>query len=158
MWARLYDIFEESISFVFFSVIFVFMVFEVFTRYLLDISHSWNIELCRYSFVWLTFAGAAYLRKENGHIRIAFFMNYLERTLPLWARRGIWLLKEILTIGFLVLLIYYGFILANKTWRFRSQAMQIPQFFLYISVSVGGLLYLVREIPAAVREFKAQRS
>jgi TRAP-type C4-dicarboxylate transport system permease small subunit len=157
MWVRLYDLFEESIPILFFSVIFFFMVFEVFTRYLFDISHAWNIELCRYSFVWLSFAGAAYLRRENGHIRIEFLMNYLDRTLPLWARRGIWLFKEALTVGFLVFLIYYGFILANRTWRFRSQAMQVPQFFLYISVTVGGLLYLIREIPTAVREFKEKR-
>ena len=84
MWVRLYDLFEESIPILFFSVIFFFMVFEVFTRYLFDISHAWNIELCRYSFVWLSFAGAAYLRRENGHIRIEFLMNYLDRTLPLF--------------------------------------------------------------------------
>jgi len=81
---RIYDIVEESIPFVFFSIIFFFMVFNVLTRYLFDTSYSWNIELCRYSFVWLTFAGAAYLRKENDHIRIEFVINILNRKLPLW--------------------------------------------------------------------------
>ena len=150
---RIYDIFEESIAFGFFSIIFFLMVFGVITRYLFDTSYPWNIELCRYSFVWLTFAGAAYLRKENGHIRIEFVSNFLNKKLPLGGRKGIWLCKEILTIGFLIVLLYYGFILANKTWRFKSQAMQIPQFCLYISVSVGALLYLIREIPGAIRDF-----
>jgi TRAP-type C4-dicarboxylate transport system permease small subunit len=155
---RIYDIFEESIPFVFFSIIFFFMVFNVLTRYLFDTSYPWNIELCRYSFVWLTFAGAAYLRREDSHIRIEFVSHFLDRKLPLWARRGIWLLKEILTVGFLIVLVYHGFILANKTWRFKSQAMQIPQFYLYISVTVGGLLYLFREIPAAIRDFRTALS
>jgi len=74
------------------------------------------------------------------------------------ARRGIWLFSEILTVGFLIVLVYFGFILADKTWRFKSQAMQIPQFFLYISVPVGALLYLFREIPGAIREFKTDLS
>ena len=155
---RIYDIFEEFIPFLFFSIIFFFMVFNVLTRYLFDTSYSWNIELCRYSFVWLTFAGAAYLRKENGHIRIEFVINLLNRKLPLWARRGIWLFREILTIGFLIVLVYFGLTLADKTWRFKSQAMQIPQFFLYISVPVGALLYLFREIPGAIREFNTDLS
>jgi len=155
---RIYDIFEESIPFVFFSIIFFFMVFNVLTRYLFDTSYSWNIELCRYSFVWLTFTGAAYLRKENGHLRIEFVSHFLDRKLPLWARWGLWLVSEMLTVGFLIVLVYYGFILADKTWRFKSQAMQIPQFFLYISVPVGALLYLFREIPGAIREFKTDLS
>ena len=155
---RIYDIFEEAVAFGFFSIIFVLMIFNVFSRYLFDTSYPWNIEFCRYSFVWLTFAGAAYLRREDGHIRIEFVINLLNRKLPLWARGGIWLFKELLAIGFLIALVYYGFILANKTWRFKSQAMQIPQFFLYISVSVGGLLYLIREIPAGIRDFKTNIS
>jgi TRAP-type C4-dicarboxylate transport system permease small subunit len=158
MWYRIYDLFEEYIAYAFFSIIFFLMVFGVVTRYFFDTSYPWNIELCRYSFVWLTFAGAAYLRKENAHIRIEFIINFLNRKLPPWARKGIWLLKETLTIGFLIVLVYYGFILANKTWRFRSQAMQVPQFYLYISTSVGGLLYLIREVPAAIHDFKAKIS
>jgi len=151
---QFYDIIEEYIAYVFFSVIFVLMVFGVVTRYLFHTSYSWNIELCRYSFVWLTFAGAAYVRRENAHIRIEFVINYLNRKLPPWGRMAIWLFKEILTIGFLIALIYLGFILANKTWRFKSQAMQISQFYLYISASFGGLLYLYREILGIIRDLR----
>jgi len=154
MWGRIYDIFEEYIGHVFFSLIFILMVFGVVTRYLFHTSYPWNIELCRYSFVWLTFAGAAYLRRENAHIRIEFVINYLNRKLPPWGRMVIWLFNEILTIGFLIALIYFGFILANKTWRFKSQAMQIPQFYLYISASFGGLLYLYREILETIHHLK----
>ncbi|NWG04557.1 MAG: TRAP transporter small permease [Syntrophaceae bacterium] len=154
MWHRVYGIMEEYIPFVFFSVIFVLMVFGVVTRYLFHTSYPWNIELCRYSFVWLTFAGAAYLRRENAHIRIEFVINYLNRKLPPWGRMVIWLFNEILTIGFLIALIYLGFILANKTWRFKSQAIQIPQFYLYISASFGGLLYLYREILGVIRHLR----
>jgi len=158
MWNKIYDIFEEYIAYIFFSVIFFLMVFGVITRYFFNTSYPWNIELCRYSFVWLTFAGAAYLRKENAHIRIEFIINFLNRKLPPWGRKGIWIFREFLTIGFLIALVYYGFILSYKTWGFRSQAMQIPQFYLYISTSIGGLLYFIREVLAAVQDFKANIS
>jgi TRAP-type C4-dicarboxylate transport system permease small subunit len=151
---RIYERLEESIPLAFFLLIFFLMTMGVFNRYLFNTSFSWNIELCRYSFVWLTFVGAAYVRKDDSHIKIEFLINLLNNKLPLGARKAVWFFKEILTIGFLIQLVYLGFILACKSWRFKSQAMQIPQFFLYISVSVGGALYLLREIPGAYRYYK----
>ncbi len=151
---KIYDKLEESISLVFFLLIFVLMTFGVFNRYVFGKTFSWNIELCRYSFVWLTFVGAAFVRKQDAHIKIEILFNYINKKLSLGLQKVIWFIKEILTIAFLIQLIYLGFILANKTWRFKSQAMQIPQFFLYISVTVGATLYLLREIPAAFSHYR----
>lgn len=151
---KIYDKLEESISLVFFLLIFVLMTFGVFNRYVFGKTFSWNIELCRYSFVWLTFVGAAFVRKQDAHIKIEILFNYINKKLSPGTQRVIWFIKEILTVAFLIQLIYFGFILANKTWRFKSQAMQIPQFFLYISVTVGAILYLLREIPAAFRYYR----
>ena len=47
---------------------------------------------------------------------------------------------------FLGALIVLGVELAVRSWRFTSQAMQISQFFLYISVPVGAAMFLYREI------------
>jgi TRAP-type C4-dicarboxylate transport system permease small subunit len=68
------------------------------------------------------------------------------------------ILKQLLTIGFLLQLIYFGYILADRSWRFRSQAMQIPQFYLYISVVIGAALFLVRELQAIGRRIKTDIS
>ena len=130
------------------------MTMGVFNRYLLGKTFAWNIELCRYSFVWLTFVGAAFVRKQDRHIKIEILFNYINQRLSPGAQKVLWILKTILTIAFLITLIYLGFILANKTWRFKSQAMQIPQFFLYISVTVGAILYLLREIPDSIRYYR----
>ncbi len=151
---KIYDKLEESISLVFFLLIFTLMTMGVFNRYLLGKTFAWNIELCRYSFVWLTFVGAAFVRKQDRHIKIEILFNYINQRLSPGAQKILWILKTILTIAFLIALIYLGFILANKTWRFKSQAMQIPQFFLYISVTVGATLYLLREIPDSARYYR----
>ena len=151
---KIYNKLEESIALVFFLLIFVLMTMGVFNRYLFGKTFAWNIELCRYSFVWLTFVGAAFVRKQDTHIKIEILFNYINKKLSPTAQKILWVLKTILTIAFLITLIYLGFILANKTWRFKSQAMQIPQFFLYISVTVGAALYLLREIPDSVRYYR----
>ena len=151
---RVSDVFEERISAFLFIFIFILMAMQVFTRYVLHFSFSWNIELIRYVFVWLTFFGAAFVRKENEHIKIEIFFNFINNKVPNWMQKIMWIFKKILTIAFLVCLIYLGYLLANNSIRFKSQAMQISQFYLYISVTVGGLFYLLREICESIKECK----
>ncbi len=154
MFSKIYDTIEEIVPVVLFLFIFALMSFQIFTRYLLHFTLPWNIELSRYTFVWLSFVGAAYVRKKHAHIKIEILFNYLNRKLPAGFQKALWLFKEILTLLYLVALIYFGFILAYKSRRFMSQAMQISQFFLYISVSVGSVLYLLREIQLSYQEYK----
>lgn len=154
MLRRIYDRFEESISLFFFLLIFVLMSVGVINRYLFKYSFPWNIELCRYSFVWLTFVGAAYVRKIDQHIKIDMLFNWISVRLSVRSRKFIWWFKEILTLSFFIMLIYLGWIIATKTWRFRSQAMHMPQSFLYVSVSVGACLYTIREILESFRSYR----
>ena len=143
---NLYNKIEEYIPQILFLFIFLLMAVQVFTRYILNFTLPWNIELCRYTFVWLTFVGAAYVRKINSHIKIDIFFNYVYKKIPLHQQKIIWLFKEALTLSYLIAMIVLGYILASKSRRFMSQAMQISQFYLYISVTVGSLFFLVREL------------
>lgn len=122
------------------------MSMQVFTRYLFGVTFAWNEEMARYTFVWLTFIGAAYARKQNAHIKIEIVYEAINKRLPLKGQKALQILKQVLSIGFMLQLVYFGYILADRSWRFRSQAMQIPQFYLYISVVIGAVLYLLREL------------
>jgi TRAP-type C4-dicarboxylate transport system permease small subunit len=61
-------------------------------------------------------------------------------------RQGVWIVKELLMLGYLAALVVLGFELAIKSMRFMSQAMQLSQFYLYLSTPVGSLLFLIREL------------
>ena len=151
---KIYNLFEEYFTCTFFLVIFLLMVVGVFLRYVFGLSFSWNIELARYSFVWLTFIGAAYVRSDDGHIKIDLFAAYLRSKLSPKGRLVYWLGMQLVIIGYLGLLIYFSYILSIRSWRFKSQAMQMPQSFLYISVGLGSLMYILREIIDSVKKFK----
>ena len=154
MFFRICEKFEESLSLILFLLIFVLMTMGVINRYVFGHSFSWNIELCRYSFVWLTFVGAAFVRKEDTHIKIEIVFNLLSKKMSPGTRKAIWVFKLLITVAYLALLSYLAFVLASKSWRFKSQAMQISQFFLYISVSLGAFLYLLREISGSLRHYR----
>ena len=146
MFNRIYEKLEEFIPVGFFLLIFVLMMSQVFTRYIFNFTLPWNLELCRYSLVWLTFLGCAYVRKNDSHIKIEILFNFINNKLFPRGKKIFWVFKQILTFAFLISLIYLGFILAIKSVRFKSQAMQISQFYLYISVSLGAFLYCIREL------------
>jgi TRAP-type C4-dicarboxylate transport system permease small subunit len=156
MWKKLYANFEEILVCALFLLIFVLLVGGVILRYGFSISFSWNIELCRYAFVWLTFVGAAYVRRDDGHIKIDLFANYIKKKLPVSGVAFYWIVTRLVTVVYLGVMVYFSFLLSMQTWRFKSQAMQMPQTFLYISVTLGLLMYLVREIIDTVRKLKSK--
>ena len=103
---KLYDKIEFFIPQGLFILIFLLMSIEVFTRYVFNFAIFWNIELCRYSFVWLTFVGAGYVRKENAHIKIEMLFNYFYEKFPLRIQKVVWLSKELLSIIYLNIFAY----------------------------------------------------
>ena len=154
MLKKFYAKFEEIFVCTFFLLIFLLLVVGVVFRYFFGLSFSWNIELSRYSFVWLTFIGAAYVRSNDGHIKIDLFANFIKKKLP---RSGVvlyWIAAKLITAVYLLLLIYFSYLLTVRTWRFKSQAMQMPQSFLYVSVGLGSLMFLGREIIDSVKKFR----
>jgi TRAP-type C4-dicarboxylate transport system permease small subunit len=154
MLKKIYESFEETIVCVFFLLIFLLLVGGVVLRKGFSVSFAWNIELSRYSFVWITFVGASYVRKNDGHIKIDLFANYIKKKLPGSGAALYWVVTRLITIVYLALLVYFSYLLSRQTWRFMSQAMQIPQSFLYISVTLGMLMYLGREIVDSVQKFR----
>jgi len=154
MLKKMYELFEENFVCLLFLLIFFLMVVGVILRYVFGISFAWNIELVRYSFVWLTFIGAAFARKTDSHIKIDLFSNFVKRSAPRWVYTLLWLFTKAVIIVFLLLLVYFSVNLSIRSWRFKSQAMQISQSFLYISVGIGTTMYVVREIVDSVLKIK----
>jgi TRAP-type transport system small permease protein len=152
--SRFHDFFEEALPTVCFFAIFLTMCVGVLYRYVFRLSFAWNVEFSLWSFVWLTFVGSAKVRRTNSHIKIDIVYGVLERRMSPTVRMISWLFKELIIVGFLVLLVSLSYELAVRSWAFRSQAMQWRQSYLYISVAVGAVLFLLREIPDAVRTFR----
>lgn len=145
---------EEYISIFFFTLIFLLMLMGIINRYIFKLPLYWNLELSRYSFVWLCFFGLGYVRTLDGHLKLDALYNKVSKNVHRYVRRIIWWFKKLLTIYFLLQLIYLGIEISIKSSRFKSQALQIPQSFLYISVSVGALLYLITEILLSFQEYR----
>ena len=51
--------------------------FEVVIRKLINVSHTWVVEFSEHSIVYMTFLGAAWLLKAEGHVSMDLLVNRL---------------------------------------------------------------------------------
>ena len=151
---RIHTFIEEALPTICFFAIFFTMCVGVLYRYVFRLSFAWNVEFSLWSFVWLTFLGSALVRRTNSHIKIDIVYGILERRMSPALRMLVWLFKELVIVAFLVTLVLLSIRLTQRSWLFRSQALQWRQSFLYISVAVGAVLFLLREVPDAIRVFR----
>ncbi len=151
---KIYGYIEDFVPNLLFLTIFLIMLLQIGMRTFTSRSFSWTVELSQYMNVWITFLGIGYLRKMNSHIKIEMFSDALDRWLPTSARVTLYMFKKILNVAFMVLLVYFGFELARRSWNFRSPAMQLRQYWLYVCVPIGALGYLFREVQDIYRVYK----
>jgi TRAP-type C4-dicarboxylate transport system permease small subunit len=105
----------------------------VFFRYVLNDSLSWSEELARYGLVYVTFLGCATAVRRRSHIRV----NLLEEMLPAAWARGLRVLQELLTLGFVAYLTIKAFEILAILGHARSAAMQLPISYVYAAIVIG---------------------
>jgi len=138
---KMLDNLEEYICVTLLSLIFILMLIGILSRYIFGFSIAGIDELCLYALVWLIFLGASYVKKVGeSHINMEIFYDYICRKYPR-IKKILYFFKGILIIVFLIYLVYQGIIFSMNSLIFTSWALNIPNFYLYISVSVGLSLY-----------------
>jgi TRAP-type C4-dicarboxylate transport system permease small subunit len=55
----------------------LFVTIDVLMRYAFSITYIGIFELTEYSLLWMTFMGAAYIMRNNGHVRVDAVINLL---------------------------------------------------------------------------------
>ena len=61
------------------TVMIVTCTLQVLSRYVLDHPFSWTEEVARFSFIWWSFLGAAYVVRLNGHLGMDILVKVLPR-------------------------------------------------------------------------------
>jgi TRAP-type C4-dicarboxylate transport system permease small subunit len=133
------------------AVLVLVVVWQVFTRQVLDAPSVWSEELAKYLFVWLSFLGTALVFGERGHIAI----DFLVRKMPAGAQRGVAALGQVVTLVFAgLVLVYGGGNLAELTWTQAVPSLPLMVGWLYLVLPVSGVLvlfYSAHHLVAVVR-------
>lgn len=117
------------------------VVWQVFTRYVLQAPSTFTDELARFLLIWVSLLGAAYYSGQNLHISV----DVLSRSLnPVNRFRLVIFIKTLITVFVLAVLVIGGGLLVHTTWIYRqiTPALQIPMALVYMIGPVSGLLII----------------
>ena len=121
----------------------VIMVMNVVLRYCFGFSFNWGDEIIRYMCVYMSFLGIAAGFRYGTHIGVSVFV---EKCFPEKSRKFFRLLSDILTIVFLCLLIWFGFILVKQIIASgqTSPALKLPMYVIYGIVPVSCIFSILQ--------------
>ena len=145
---RILDFFDnvpvtKFISSVFIQAMSVIMVMNVILRYCFHFSFNWSDEIIRYLCIYMSFLGMAASWKYGTHIGVTVFV---EKMFPEKSRKYFRLLSDIVTIIFLALLSYFGFVLVGRIVASSqtSPALHLPMYLIYGTVPASALLSIIQ--------------
>lgn len=119
------------------------VIYQVFTRYVLDSPASFTEELVRYTLIWTGFAGGAYAFVSRKHMALVFFRDRV----PAAGRRPLMVAIDALILAFaLVVLVIGGFDLALFSWDARSSLLGIPRGIVYLGAPLSGLAICLAQV------------
>ena len=117
--------------------------YEVIMRYFLDSPTIWTVEVSRYSLVYITFLGAGWVLKEDGHVRIDLVLNRLTpRTQALLN-----IIHSIIGAIVCLIIVWYGIVVTIESFQIGyllETELQTPQFLILMIIPIGTFIFFVR--------------
>lgn len=122
---------------------------QVFCRYVLNLSQSWTEVTAVMLMSWFIFLGAAVGIRENYHLGF----DVLLYVLPEGSKRTLRTLSDFVVIAFAVGMVIYGSQLVALSWPARMPSLGIPEGTKYLPVVGGGLLIVLFSLERLVLRF-----
>ncbi|MDC6387544.1 TRAP transporter small permease [Maribacter sp. PR1] len=132
----------EGLLVAIFGLLVIDVVWQVISRYIVGQSSSFTEEFARFSLIWLTVLGAAYINgQQEGHLA----MDFLLSKLPEAKRKGRQKVIQIsMALFALVVMVIGGGNLVYTTLRLgqTSSALHLPLGYVYAIVPLSGLIII----------------
>ena len=129
------------------------MAAQVFFRYVLNSSLQWAEELSVYTLIWLVFIGSVTLVRGWRHITITAFVDMLSFR----ARAWFFVVAKLLSLAFILVLVYWGFQLVSLPVHANSPSMGFSTRWVKVAIAVGAVLMALFTINEIVRDLAALR-
>ncbi|WP_339234520.1 TRAP transporter small permease [Oceanobacillus sp. FSL W7-1281] len=123
------------------------LVIMIFGRNFFNTSFASLEEISRYTFVWLTFIGAAIAFKRKEHMGMDFIVSKLRGK----AAKYVEALQDIFALILFALFIYYGAELAVLNMNVVSLQSGIPMGYVYFIIPISGFIMAVHAIDHMIK-------
>lgn len=134
--------YEEYLGGVLFSIMFITLVMQIFSRQVLNRPLIWTEELARLVFVYIAMLGVTLGLKYDQHVGIEVisdkFSPRVEKVMNI--------IKTVLTGIIIVLLIIIGIEITKRKASLDLVALGISSGYLYAALPIGGIMMAIRFI------------
>ncbi len=132
-----------AIATILLSIMTLLVLYQVFTRYVLNSPAAFTEELVRYFLIWTGFVGAAYAFITREHMCLVLVRDSLKPE----SRRILMTVIDVLILIFAIFVITIGgFKLAMSAQKVFSALLGIPRSLVYAMAPVSGLFIIVAQI------------
>lgn len=147
--------FEEYICVFLLALLVSLLGVSVFSRFVLNRAWAWQEELTRIVFVSFIYFGFSLGAMKRGHIRVISFIRFFPEK---WREKVI-LVADIIWIVFNLAVIIISFELLSTMYSFpyRTAAMNINMFWVYLIIPFSFLLTNYRIIQYYYRKYRVNR-
>tara|TARA_R110002049_G_scaffold308592_1_gene513049 strand:+ start:7120 stop:7611 length:492 start_codon:yes stop_codon:yes gene_type:complete len=124
-----------------FGLLVLDVLWQVFSRYVLNTSFSWTEELARFSLIWLSILGAAYLNARREHLSMDFLYGKFSDA----NKKKVSILIEVFVFLFaLIVMVIGGLNLVYITLHLDqlSGTLRIPLGYIYAIMPFSGFLIM----------------
>jgi TRAP-type C4-dicarboxylate transport system permease small subunit len=138
-------------------VIFFSTCIELFMRYFFNRPQIWAVEVTEYTMLYITFLGAAWLLREEGHVKIDLLLSFL-------APRSQAFLNSITSLLGAVVCSVIAFYGSWSTWLHYQKglttfsAMELLKWPFLIVIPFGSLLLLIQFVRSVFSYWKKFKS
>ncbi len=130
------------------SVLFLILLGQVFSRYLMRVPFPWIEELARYLMIWVALLGAGLALRRKAHVGVTIVVGLF----PFAVRRIVSVLVYLAMLYFVYILARYG---AQITLFVRNQStttLPFSFFWAYLAIPVGAVLMGLQIISIILEE------
>jgi TRAP-type C4-dicarboxylate transport system permease small subunit len=131
----------EIILIAIFGLLVIDVLGQVFSRYILGQSFAFTEELARFSLIWLSVLGAAYLNAKRQHLSMDFLYQKFSES---GQKRALYFIELCVFLFALVVMVIGGFNLVYTTLHLGqlSGTLRIPLGYIYAIMPISGLLIM----------------
>lgn len=139
--------FEETIIGVCMGYFAIATFMQVFFRFVLQAPLAWTDETARYAFIWMVFVGSAVAVKKRTHIRVDLLEIIVKNDS---FKATLQFINWCLFLLFAAIATWIGVEVCAGLlrWPYGSPALEIPMFWVFLSLPVGMGLTTLRILQA----------
>lgn len=119
------------------------VLWQVFTRFVLDSPSSWSEELARFLMVWMGFLGGAVGLKYGTHLGLTLF---LERIKNDNMKKAVEIIGHFLCIVMGAIIVYYGYVFMIEGKNQVAQSLGFKMLYVYTIVPFSGLVIILNSL------------